>query len=462
VLNRPDFWSVASHCPVKLANYDEVFDASRVRRFDITIAATQYAAMAKDLKDNIETGSGDLDGLPTPITVPVTVGYDGKTWTYVGMRWKGHASLKGAIDNGIEKLAFVLSFEKYENDHPELKNQRFFGFEKLNFANAYNDPSLIRDKTAADIFRAAGVLAPRSSFAAVYLDIGTGPVYRGLYTVIEDPSDKMLKVQLGDDSGNLYKPWGNAARWLNITDAATPTTVTEADIQSYFEKQNNNSSDWSDVTSAIQALHADRTDAATWRNLLEASFDVSSFLKVLAVNQVMVNWDSYGCKHHNYLVYANPKDKNRLKWMPWDLNESLWDKENSLCAEPGSILLDEIVKGDMDATGLDVTTRKDVNWPLIRFLLADATYKATYLEYVKEVLNGAFNADAVITAMRTDHALIAPYVVGPTATEVAPYTALPNGADDFNNSLVGAATALEAHVLERHTVVQGVLSANGL
>jgi len=39
----------------------------------------------------------------------------------------------------------------------------------------------------------------------VYVDTGNGPVYWGLYTVFEDPSDKMLEYQFENPNGNLYK-----------------------------------------------------------------------------------------------------------------------------------------------------------------------------------------------------------------------------------------------------------------
>jgi spore coat protein CotH len=91
--------------------------------------------------------------------------------------------------DGILKLSFRFNFDKYEDEHPDTKNQRFYGFKKMTFSNGFKDSSLIRDKVAADLFRAAGVPAARGTFVRVYLDHGDGPVYMGLYTMIEDPSD---------------------------------------------------------------------------------------------------------------------------------------------------------------------------------------------------------------------------------------------------------------------------------
>jgi spore coat protein CotH len=205
----------------------------------------------------------------------VEIGQDGHTWWHVGMRFKGNSSLVSAWQRGVRKLGFRLDFDRFEDDYPEIRNQRFNGFHELTFANGFGDSSLVRDKVAADLFRAAGVPAAYGAFAAVYLDVGDGPFYAGLFTVIEDPSDAMLGARLGAAGANLYKPEGPGADWTHF-DAAG------------FEKETNEASGFQDVEAAIGALHADRTDAAAWRAGLDAAFDARGFLRALAVNQAMV------------------------------------------------------------------------------------------------------------------------------------------------------------------------------
>jgi spore coat protein CotH len=342
-----------------------------------------------------------------------TLTYNSKTWTHVGVRWKGHASLIGALKGNVGKLSMSVKFDKNEAQYPELSNQRFYGFKGFSLGNAYKDPSYIRDKTAADIFRAAGVPAPRGSFTQVYMDIGKGPVYLGVYTVIEE-EDEALKAQLGDNSGNLYKPWGDAARWTAIgATSAFGGDTTETDVESFFEKSNNETSDWSDVINAINVLHADRTtDEATWRANLEQVFDVHAFLKTLATNQTMQNWDSYGCMTHNYYVYANPNETTGTSpfvYLPWDLNESLTTRDSSTCAA-SSVMLDEVVNHT-------ITSARE--WPLIEYILGNATYRADYKKALQAVLDNAFVADTAKAQMQADHDLILPYLDGTIAQEAA-------------------------------------------
>jgi hypothetical protein len=359
------------------------------------------------------------------------------------MRYKGHSSLKAAWHSGVRKLAFILDFDRFEDAYPELRNQRFFGFNRLAFSNAFNDPSLLRDKVAADTFRAAGAPAARTSFAAPHLDWGDGPVYLGLYTIIEDPCDRMLDTQLGDGSGNLYKPWGDAARWLDFD------RIGEDELGTHFERcDGDDVSIPTDVVTALTALHADHDEPSAWRAGLEQVFDVPAFLKALAINQVIMNWDSYGCMHHNYFVYANPSNGDRLLWFPWDLNESMLARHQSGCPEPGSVMLDEIVFPDADHN-------IDTDWPLIQLLLRDSEYRTAYQAELSSVLGGAFAADATIARLQELHNLIAPYVVGPLEVEAYPYTNCTTAG--FLNSLTTGDNALIPHIQARHRAVEAAL-----
>ena len=463
---RPSWWTFASHCPGAEAGYAELFDATRVRRLDFKIDPAVFAQGQVDL-DNIvaNAGTDDLDAIPNPMWMPATLTYNSQTWTQVAVRWKGHASLVGAWSNHIGKLSLMVKLDHYGATNPGLVNQRFFGFESFTLTDGYKDDSLMRDKTAADIFRGAGVPAPRGSFAQVYIDIGKGPFYLGLFTMVEKVEDRMLASQVGNDNGNLYKPWGDAARWPPIADTAIPlSTTSEADLESHFEKVTNASTDWGDVVAAIDALHADRTDAAAWRAGFEAQFHVQAFLKWLAANQTMLDWDSYGCMPHNYYVYANPADGGRFLWLPWDLNEALADRKHDGCV-PGSVMLDEIVSRSPSISR---------SWPLIEYLLGDATYRESYLGYLRAVLDGAFAADALKAQMRADHDLIAPYVDGTIAAENGAlkdalfsgwYTYQNTTLADFRTSLTrtgdGASVpdGLQVHVDKRRAAVEAALAA---
>lgn len=431
---RPDFWTKESHCKGEDPNYVKLFNDDIVQRIDITIAASDYQASMTDLDNLLSSGGMADDSDPDPMYIPVTVEYDGLKWEYVGMRYKGNSSLRSAYQEGVKKLSFRFNFDKYEDDHPETDNQRFYGFKKMTFSNGFKDSSLIRDKLAADMFRVGGVPAARGAFYRIYVDFGQGSTYFGLYTMIEDPSDEMLGQQFDDDSGNLYKPEGAGATWASFDEA------------SFEKKTNEEDSDWSDILAAYNALHADRSNAETWRNGLDAVFNTEAFLRCLAINQAMVNWDSYGTMTHNYYVYQDPGNDGKLHWFPWDLNEAFLERNSGpvsvITAPPGpggdstSIMLDEVGS----------------NWPLIRFLLDDDVYRAQYITFLRNTLDTSLDTAFVSGLIDKYHNMIEPYVAG-TDGESSPYTNLSNS-NEFTNSV----TELKQHIDERRTAVENAIN----
>lgn len=431
---RPAGWGELSHCKGVAPDYDLLFDDSVVHRIDITVSASDYQAAQDDLADLLGGGGGGRPGGggpggftdEEPIYVPVTIDFDGQRWWQVGMRYKGNSSLSSAYRQGVGKLSFRLDFDEFEDENPEIEDQRFYGFKKMTFSNGYKDSSLIRDKLGGDIFRAAGIPVARSAFTRIYVDHGDGPVYFGLYTMIEDPANKMLESQFADDGGNLYKPDG---------DGAALRQFVEGDM---IKKTNELEADYSDVMGFISALNGDRSDAAAWRAALEATFDVDTYLTTLAINQSMVNWDSYGWMTHNYYLYADPGDGGRLTYIPWDLNESLLINNGGPGGSSSSVLLDEI-SGD---------------WPLIRNLLDDPVYAQIYAERLAESLAGPFEQTAVNAMMNDYHDLIAPYVVGPDG-EQSGYTLL--ASDSAFETSVSGNGGLSAHVSSRHAAVNAAL-----
>lgn len=440
---RPDGWGRASHCKGEDADYARLFDADVVHRLDIVVSPEMYQASMDDLDELLGgsgggfpggPGGGSLDGGDNPVWVPVEVRYDGLTWWNVGMRYKGNSSLRSSYNQGVKKLSFRLDFDEFEADFPEIDDQRFFGFKKMTFSNGFKDASLIRDRLAADIFRDAGVPAARGSFAAVWVDYGDGPVYFGLYTMIEDPSDELLETQFDDDSGNLYKPEGDAATWADGT----------WDPTHFDKKTNEDAADWSDILAAWDALHSDESDAAAWRAGLEAVLDVDGFLMWLAVNQAIQHWDTYGTMNHNYYVYADPSAGGRLVWFPWDLNEALVSKSGG----PGGSGAANSVMCDVVGDG----------WPMIRFLLDDPTYRAQYKTNLQAVLDGPFAEAEVGERAQAYHDLIAPYIVGPEAVEASPYTL--TTAANFEASLSSGSSALLPHISSRHSAVSSALAAD--
>jgi hypothetical protein len=348
-------------------------------------------------------GGGDMTP-ENPMWVPATIEFEGKTWTNVGLRYKGNSSLTSGWRSSTLKLPLKLDFDEFEDDYPEISGQRFYGFKQLSLANGFSDPSFMRDAATSAILEEAGLPAAETAFYEVILDYGEGPVTLGLYTMIEVIDDTVVERTFGSDDGNIYEADGSAASFA---------ASTFSQIEQSFQKENNKyEADWSDIKELFEVLHDDQrtSDPAAWRADLEAIFEVDSFLEWLAISAVIQHWDAYGNMSHNYYLYHDP-DSGQLKWISWDHNMAMsTGTGDGAGGGPGS-----------RSVSLDKAEVND-NWPLIRCLLDDPVYYALYLDYLAETVEGAFDPDHMAETYQTTAELIAPYAaadVGEAAFDAA-------------------------------------------
>lgn len=104
---EPTDWTTETHSKDADPNFSEVFDDTKVKRFDFVISEDNWAAMLNDMTATYGAfGSGNSSGGPgggglvtsdeDPIFVPAEVFYNGTQWYKVGLRFKGNSSLQSA------------------------------------------------------------------------------------------------------------------------------------------------------------------------------------------------------------------------------------------------------------------------------------------------------------------------------------------------------------------------------
>lgn len=422
-------WTYASHGNSD-PDYSIVFPQSSVNTIEITIGATKWSSIRTNMKSlfGYDFGANSASGGGFPDTeadyVDVTLKYNSKTWKNVGFRLKGNSSLAQAWGQGNYKLPFKLNFDKFEDTYKGITNQHFYGFEELSFSPSFRDQSLLREKLASDIFRLGGIPSAQTAFYRVYIDFGAGLKYCGVYTAVEVPDDNMFKAQFGEESGNIYKP---ESKFASFT-------------QSEFEKKNNETTaDYSDVQQFVTNLNASTrtSNASQWRTNLESVFNVNHFLKYLAINNAIVNWDSYGNMAHNQYLYNHSTKK--LVWVPWDHNEAL-------SGSPG--ITGSTSTGGMNRTGLSLSMNEVTStWPLLRYVADDAVYMAQYKTYLKEFNTNTFTQSAMDALIDKYYTLVEPYTIG-TNGEQSGYTYLTSSA-----SFTAAKTELKTHIASRKTLI---------
>ena len=443
LIYNPD-WSFVSHGNAN-QNYQVVFPQEEVNKIEITLTATQWNQIKTNMKSlfGYDFGSNTRGGggFPEEETdyTDVLLKFNGKSWKNVGFRLKGNSSLAQAWGEGNYKLPFKLNFDKFEDTYQAITNQHFYGFKEISFSPSFRDQSLIREKITPEIFRLAGVAAAQTAFYRVYIDFGSGLKYCGVYTAIELPEDNMIKEQFDEESGNIYKP------------ESTLATFT----QNEFDKKNNETeSDYSDVKAFISALNSNlrTTSPDEWRKNLEAVFNVEDYLKFLAVNNTVVNWDSYGNKAHNYYLYNHTV--NKLTWIPWDHNEALSGSpgitgttgttNTGMSGQPQGM-----GGGGGDHNPLSLSMNEvSTSWPLLIYMTEDEVYFNRYKNYLKWFNDSVLTENAINTLIDKYYNLIEPYATGENGEQKG-YTYL-----DGNSSFTNARTALKTHISNRKVLVK--------
>ncbi|OGN88762.1 MAG: hypothetical protein A2158_06355, partial [Chloroflexi bacterium RBG_13_46_14] len=485
---RPDGWTEETHSNDADPNYEAVFPQEKVNQIVITIEPDDWNAMQTEmvelfgekgtgtarpgnirpgrflpddqlqgsenitpfrrpnLDEGVPDGGGDIPQDPNagdlpgwidmtsgnPSWVSATIEFNGLTWTHVGIRYKGNSSLTSAWRNGSLKIPFKLDFDEFEDDYPEIDNQRFYGFKQLSFSNAFADGTYMRDTLAADILDESGLIAAETAWYEVILDYGEGQVNLGLYTAIEVIDDTVIDRCFEDDSGNIYEGDG---RGVSLSEG------TLGQIKDSFLKENNTEeADWSDIEDLYKVLHSENrvSDPEQWEKDLETIFDVDSFLKWLAISAIIQHWDTYGSMTHNFYLYNDP-ESGRLTWISWDHNQVLAGEGPT--GNPGGRATAGILPGRNLSLSRDEVTDQ---WPLIRYLLDDPVYYGKYLGYMQEALNEVFNPERLEEKCRDMSEVISTYLT-----------------DEEKDSFNSAVEELVYRIYERYQVTLAFLEAEG-
>lgn len=398
-------WTTETHTDDAGIDYSVVFPQDEVNRIDIVLTSAEYSTMRSDLATLASQNRGNDFTDDTPEYVACDFYFNGVQWYEVGVRYKGNSSLYSVYNSGGGKLPLRLKFDKFEDDYPEIKNQRFYGFKDLALGSNFDDDSFMREKSATDLFNDFGVPAVQTAFYEVYVDEGTGtPVYYGLYTMDEVVFDTMLNSVFGSETGNCYKPDGDGAMFA----------ASGFDLDDFEKKTNEDDGDWSDIQEMYDVLHSSlrTSDEATWKTNLETVFDVQGFLKYLAVNNTIQNWDTYGNMTHNYYLYHDPAD-DLIKWIVWDNNEAFTSG-----------------KGNRGALSLGMT-EVGTSWPLISYLTDVDSYLEDYKGYLQD-FNDNYYVPADMEATYSEHYSL---IYSSVTSESSDHTNLSGGTSGFNSAV---------------------------
>jgi spore coat protein H len=237
-------------------------------------------------------------------TGAVTIGDE--TFKGVGIRYKGNGTIADA--SRTVKKSFKIDIDQFGGEG------RFLGSKSIALHSGVADPSKLRETIGYSIYRAAGVPAPRTSFAEVRLTVPgkyDGELL-GLYTLTEEVDKAFLRSRFGTGDGLLMKPEG-------VRDIEDRGDDWDKYKKAFDPKRDATPEEGRRVV-AFAKLVA-KADDATFRKDIGSYLDVDAYLRFLAATAFVSNPDSFFILGHNYYLYLHPKS-GRFHFIPWDLDRA--------------------------------------------------------------------------------------------------------------------------------------------
>lgn len=335
---------------------DWLFDGARVLQVELTLAPADWDTVRLQTRNPMSALGPDICGLapsPSPFTyVPASVRIDGEEVAQVGLRKKGFF---GSADNVRPSL--VVDFDRL------VPGQHFHGLRKMTLNNNRQDPGNLNQCLGYGVFTAAGVPAPRCTFAAVSVN----GVPLGVYTHVEAVGKPMLGLHFADVGGNLYEGALSDFRdgWMGT----------------FERKTNEGDPDRSDLEAVRAALAL--TDDAAMVAAVAPLVDLDAFYRLWAVETITTHIDGYAGNNNNFFLYRDPLDR-RFRFLPWGNDGSFID---GWPTDPGM-------------------TRST----LTRRLYAHAPTRAAYLAAYQQVLDQVWDDAAMVAEVDRLAALLDAHV----------------------------------------------------
>lgn len=271
-----------------------LFDPSTVYVVHLTLPPSSIAELEAEPDEYVAgefsiaatAGTPASEGTPsTPVAVKV--------------RLKGSTSFED-LDG---KAAFKLKFA-------EASRPAAFGLKKMTLNNMVQDPSMVHETLAYEAFRAAGVPAPRTGFAYVYVNDEDYGMHLNLETLDDQSLESIFGTEFDSDSQHLYEGENGADV---VPGGAAGFQVDEGDEASF-----------ADLEALIAAVNS--TGPAPWSERVAPYADLEEMTRMWAVEKYVGHWDGYsGVKEtanqpNNYYLYSTPLGLFRM--LPWGTDET--------------------------------------------------------------------------------------------------------------------------------------------
>jgi hypothetical protein len=266
------------------------FAASHVVEVSLEMPTTDWAALCAQRRSIFSLlGEGCMEGPSADVFTyfAANATIDGVTLPNVGVRKKGFI---GSLD--AERPGLRLEFDAF------VDGQKLFGVERMTLNNGKQDASRLRQCLAYDLFRRAGIAAPRCAFARVKVN----RVDLGLYVHVEAVKKPFLREWFGEPLGALWE--GQLSDFREGWMATFEPKLDDVDM--------------APIEAVTEALDGD--DVGLLERLDEVIV-LDEFITFWAMEGLTAHWDGYAGNANNFFVYS-PVGDRRLRFIPWGVDQT--------------------------------------------------------------------------------------------------------------------------------------------
>jgi spore coat protein H len=232
--------------------------------------------------------------------------FSGMRFTNIAVRYKGNGTYMRSRNS--LKHSLKLDLNKF------VPGQKLAGVSKLNLHNNVTDASWMNEPLSYRLYRDAGVPAPRTSYARVFVTVPGehARAYFGLYSLVENIDGNFAERNFETKKGAIFKPvtrelFGHLgddwAKYNQIYDPKTELTAQQSRRVIDF--------------AALATSASDEEFAARVGEFL----DLDEFARFMAVTVYLSTLDSILGMGQNFVVYLHPRS-NQFQFIPWDLDNS--------------------------------------------------------------------------------------------------------------------------------------------
>lgn len=296
------------------------------------------------------------DFIHTDVEVPARLTVDGKTYSDVGVHFRG-ASSYFTVGEGY-KRSLNLSLDFVHQD------QRLEGYRTLDLLNSHEDPTFLRAVLYSQI---AGTYIPTPK--ANYVRVVINGESWGVYVNVQHFNKDFTKEAFGSTKGARWKVPGSPRASGGLKYIGDDL----AEYRKHYEiKTKDDPKAWAQLIKLCRVLNEAPVDELEKR--IGPLLDIDGALKFLALENALINNDGYWVRTSDYNLYLD--DKGQFHLVPHDVNETF-----SIPGGPG-------FRGQQGPRGVELDPLFGVNdssKPLLSKLLAVPSLRARYLAHVRDI-----------------------------------------------------------------------------